>query len=342
MMDQVFSLIQKLRAKSVYFLVLIGIFVLIFPQLTDNQYILHISIRILIYMLLASSLNMIVGYTGQYNIGQAGFYAIGAYTAAIIATRAGYSFLLILPLCGIMAASMSAFLGFPTLRLRGIFFAFTTLGFSEVVRLTILNWRTLTRGTFGIPGIPLPEIVNFQISTNNHFYYLGLFLLVVMLFISHRLINSRIGRAWVAIREDENAAKAMGVETFKYKMINLMYGTFWAGIAGGFFAYFAGYISADSFILDESFAILAMVLVGGKGTLVGPIVGAIILTILPELVREIARYRLVIFGIAILVMVHYRPQGIAGAKAEGRRIDVEKEYEAGISENAVETTAPGN
>lgn len=336
MRDKLKEIIDYLRGKSVYLMVLAGIFVLIFPQLTDNQYFLHIAIRILIYVLLASSLNIIVGYTGQYNIGQAGFYAIGAYTAAILATRAGYGFLVILPLCGIFAATLSLALGFPTLRLRGIFFAFTTLGFSEVVRLTILNWRTLTRGTFGIPGIPLPQIFQLQISTNVQFYYLGLILIAIMLFISHRVINSRIGRAWVAIREDEDAARAMGIDTFKFKIINLLYGTFWAGIAGGFFAYFSGYISADSFVLDESFAILAMVLVGGKGTLLGPIVGAVILTILPEMVREIARYRLVIFGLAILIMVHYRPQGIAGASSIGRRLseDTEDHFEA---EPAIDT-----
>src|SRR5690554_935460 len=275
---------------------------------------MRVLVNILIYVLLASSLNIINGYSGQFNIGHAGFYCVGAYTAAILATRFGLSFWILLPLSGLAAAIFSLFLGLPTLRLKGIFLAITTLGFSEIIRLTVLNWTSLTRGPMGIPGIPFPEFFGYSITNNVQFYYIILGIVLLMLFISNRILNSRIGRAWLAIREDELAAKSMGVETFRYKLLNFVYGTFWAGVAGCFYAFFNSYISADSFIVDEGFSMLAMVIVGGQGTLIGPVVGAIFLTALPEFVRSIAEYRLVIFGGAIIITMLVRPQGIVGSE----------------------------
>lgn len=166
----------------------------------------------------------------------------------------------------------------------------------------------------GIPGIPFPEIFGWKITDNIQFYYIILIIVLLMLFITKRIINSRIGRTWIAIREDELAAESMGIKTFKYKLLNFAYGTFWAGVAGCFYAFFSSYVSADSFVLDESFSILGMVIVGGQGTLIGPVVGAAFLTILPELVRSIAEYRMVIFGTAIIITMLVRPQGIAGSK----------------------------
>ncbi|HPT86850.1 MAG TPA: branched-chain amino acid ABC transporter permease [Bacillota bacterium] len=284
-----------------------------FPWFIQNDYWLRVAIMIGLYIILASSLNLINGYTGQFNIGHAGFYCIGAYTAAILATRYHFSFWLLLPLSGIVAALFSILIGLATLRLKGIYFSMTTLGFSEIIRLTVLNWASLTRGPMGIPGIPLPELFGFHLASNRHFYYIVLALTGIMLFLSKRVISSRIGRAWIAIREDEDAARAMGVETFRYKLYNLIFGTFWAGVAGCFYAFFTSFISADSFTLDEGFSILAMVLVGGQGNLIGPVIGAASLTILPEIFRNMAQLRLVIFGAAILIMIYLRPQGLAGS-----------------------------
>lgn len=299
------------KQKLVYFLS--AIVLLMFPWFIQNDYWLRVAVMIGLYIILASSLNLINGYTGQFNIGHAGFYCIGAYTAAILATRYHFSFWLLLPLSGIVAALFSILIGLATLRLKGIYFSMTTLGFSEIIRLTVLNWTSLTRGPMGIPGIPLPELFGFHLASNRHFYYIVLALTGIMLFLSKRVISSRIGRAWIAIREDEDAARAMGVETFRYKLYNLIFGTFWAGVAGCFYAFFTSFISADSFTLDEGFSILAMVLVGGQGNLVGPIIGAASLTILPEIFRNMAQLRLVIFGAAILIMIYLRPQGLAGS-----------------------------
>jgi branched-chain amino acid transport system permease protein len=305
---------EKVQGKLQLFLIAFAVLAAtVFPGFVDNDYVMRIAVMVVLYMVLAGSVNIINGYSGQFNIGQAGFYCVGAYTAGILSTRYGISFWALLPLSGVMASLFSCMLGVPTLRLKGIFLAMTTLGFSEIIRLTVLNWESLTRGPMGIPGIPFPVFFGTPLKTNTEFYYVILAILLLMLFLTYRILNSRIGRAWIAIREDEAAARAMGIETFKFKLFNLIYGTFWAGVAGCFYAFFSSYISADSFTLDEGFAILAMVLVGGQGSMIGPLIGAFFLTVLPELVRTMAEYRLVIFGAAILLTMHLRPQGIAGS-----------------------------
>ncbi len=311
---------EYLRKNRMILTIGLIIITLFLPLFVNNSFYMRVLVNVLIYVLLASSLNVINGYSGQFNIGHAGFYCVGAYTAAILATRFGLSFWLLLPISGLMAALFSTFLGLPTLRLKGIFLAITTLGFSEIIRLTVLNWTSLTRGPMGIPGIPFPELFGIKITNNTQYYYIILFIVFLMLFITNRILKSRIGRAWIAIREDELAAKSMGVETFKYKLLNFAYGTFWAGVAGCFYAFFSSYVSADSFILDEGFSILGMVIVGGQGTLIGPIIGATFLTILPELVRSIAEYRLLIFGAAIVITMLVRPQGIAGSEMLSQKL----------------------
>lgn len=309
--EKIKKLIIKNKIKS---MLLLLILIIIFPQITDNNYLIYIGATIMMYMILASALNVIVGYTYQYLIGFAGFFAIGAYTTGILATNYNINFLFVFIISGIMCMIASLILGIPTYKLSGIFFAFASLGFGEIIRLIIVNWDSLTRGTFGIPGIPSPELFNFSINSNTRFYYLALIILIIHLFVSNRIVNSRIGRAWISLRENEDAAKSMGVDTFKYKLYNLMYGTFWAGIGGSFYAYFARYVSPDTFVLDEGFRIFAMVLVGGMGTLVGPLVGSGLLTLLPQIFREFARFQLIIYGIAILLIMHFRPQGLIGAK----------------------------
>lgn len=282
------------------------------PLFIKDNYLLRVAILVLLNIVLAGGLNLINGYSGMFDIGHAGFYCVGAYTAAILATRYNMSFWLLLLMSGLMASAFSLLLGLPTLRLRGVFLTICTLGFSEIIRLVALNWTSLTRGPMGIPGIPFPTFFGLAIKTNAQFYWIILALAVVQTFSFYRLIHSRVGRAWIAIREDEAAARAMGIDAFRYKMLNFAIGCFWAGVAGCFYAFFASYVSTDSFKLDEGFAILAMVLVGGKGTLIGPIVGAVFLTILPELFRSLVEYRLVIFGAAIVISMLLRPEGIAG------------------------------
>lgn len=302
------------RQKLLYLALLFASLIVaaLFPKFAGSNYVLRVGILAMINIALVGSLNLVNGYIGQFNLSHVGFYCVGAYTAAILSTRYNFSFWLLLPLSGLMAAAVSMLLGVPTLRLKGVFFTITTLGFSEIVRMTVLNWESLTRGTMGIPGIPYPVLFGMKLKSNAEFYWIILGIAIVAYISIYLLINSRIGRAWIAIREDEAAARSMGVETYKYKLMNLAISAFWAGVVGCFYAFFSAYVSADSFKLDESFSMVAMLLVGGQGTMLGPAVGAIVLTVLPEVFRSLVEYRLVIFGAAIVIMILLRPQGIVG------------------------------
>lgn len=302
------------KQKLLYLALLVGALIVaaLFPKFAGSNYILRVGILAMINIALVGSLNLVNGYIGQFNLSHVGFYCVGAYTAAILSTRYHFSFWLLLPLSGLMAAAVSMLLGVPTLRLKGVFFTITTLGFSEIIRMTVLNWESLTRGTMGIPGIPYPVLFGMKLKSNAEFYWIILGIAIIAYISIYLLINSRIGRAWIAIREDEAAARSMGVETYKYKLMNLAISAFWAGVVGCFYAFFSAYVSADSFKLDESFSMVAMLLVGGQGTMLGPAVGAIVLTVLPEVFRSLVEYRLVIFGAAIVIMILLRPQGIVG------------------------------
>jgi branched-chain amino acid transport system permease protein len=283
------------------------------PIVYPKSYVMGVICRMFMYMILAGSLNVINGYSGQFNLGHAGFYCIGAYTEAILATKLGLSFWIALPLAGVMAALIGLLVAMPTLKLRGTYLAIVTLGSSEIIRLIALNWEGLTGGPIGIKGIPSPLFFGFKVSRSINYYYIFLALVALFFFVTYRVINSRVGRAWLSIREDELAARSLGVETRFYKATNFMYGAFWAGIAGAAFAPYFKFISSDMFSLDEGFNILSMVIIGGQGTLLGPVVGSVIVNFLTEFLRPISQYRLVVYALLIIVMMWLRPQGLVGA-----------------------------
>jgi len=293
---------------------IIGItFLAVVPLLNLQSYYMGVLCRILMYTILAGSLNVINGYSGQFNIGHAGFYAIGAYASALLSLKLGVSFWLALPLSGLLAMLVGLLVALPTLRLRGIYLAIVTLGASEIIRLIILNWMSLTGGPNGLRGIPAPVLFGIKFSRSQQYYYIFLVLSLIFFFLTKRVINSRIGRAWISIREDETAARSLGVEAMRYKAFSFMYGAFWAGIAGGAFSPYFKFISSDMFTLDEGFNILSMVIIGGQGTLAGPIVGAIIVNFLTEFLRPISQYRMVVYALLIIAMMWLRPQGLVGA-----------------------------
>lgn len=307
---------QKLKVfyKKYRFFILAVLlaFLLIFPKICPGQYQMGVMCRIFMYGILAGSLNVVNGYSSQFSLGHAGFYCVGAYVEAVLTTTTGMSFWVALPLAGIFAAVVSLLVVWPTLRLRGMYLSIVTLGFSEIIRLVALNWTELTGGPNGIKGIPSPYIFGLKISKAGDFYYVFLILLVVFLFLTSRIIQSRVGRAWISIREDQMAARSLGVETSKYKAMNFMYGAFWAGIAGAAFAPYFKFIASDMFTLDEGFNILSMVIIGGQGTLLGPILGASIVNLLNEFLRPISQYRQVVYALIIIVMMWVRPQGLIG------------------------------
>jgi branched-chain amino acid transport system permease protein len=275
---------------------------------------LGIICRMLIYVTLAGSLNAINGYSGQFCLGIIGFFAIGAYTHAILGANYGISFWLNLPLGGIFAAIIGLVIAFPTLKMSGIYLSLVTLGFSEIVRLVALNWTSLTGGPLGIRGIPTPSLFGFTIRTPQHFYYVFLGIAIVYMYSTYRVIHSRVGRAWMSIREDQLASQSLGVEIKFYKTLNFMYGAFWAGVIGAAFASYLRFVDSTFFILDEGFNVLSMVIIGGSGTLIGPAAGAIILTYLTEALRELGQWRMVAYALLIIIMMWVRPQGLAGAK----------------------------
>ena len=295
-----------------YFLIMGVVLSLSLPLFLSNYW-LGILCRVLFYATLAGSLNVITGYSGQMNIGHAGFVSIGAYVGAIIGTRLGWHFIVQLILGGICAGIVAWGLSKPILRLRGTYMAIITMGFCETVRIIALNWTSITGGTLGLKNIPVPVFFGLKINSPKYYYYIFIILLAVFLFFTRRILDSRVGRAWISIREDETASKSLGVKLAHYRSINMVYGAVWAGILGAAIGPYYRYISPDMFNMDMSFNIQAMVILGGQGTLIGPVFGAIIITLITELFRFAAEWRMIFYAVLIIVMMWIRPQGIIGA-----------------------------
>ncbi len=292
---------------------IIAAFLLTLPLLLTSAYHLRIATLVGIYVLLVSGLNIIIGFTGMFSLGHAAFYGIGAYTSAMLTTMAGWNFWLALPVAGVVAAVFGALIGLATLRLQKVFLAFTTLGFGEIIRILILNLRGFTRGPMGISGIPVPRLFGWTFNGAGY-YYLILLLATATVGIVYRMYHSCIGRALVAIREDETAAASMGIHVFGHKVLAFTVGCFFAGIAGSFFAHFQRFISAESFANLESFAIITMLALGGTGSIIGPILGSTVLVLIPEIFRFLMQYRGVIYGLTLIVIIIYRPGGLANVK----------------------------
>lgn len=281
----------------------------LFPLLVPDYYI-DIAILVGIYVILALGLNVVVGFTGLLNLGFVAFYAMGAYSYALLNTRCGFDFWTALPFSVGLSAVAGLLLAIPALRLRGDYLAIVTLGFGEITRLILNNWDSFTMGPNGISGIDAPEIFSIPLSRLSHFYYLVLFLAITAFYVTRRVYTSKIGRAWVAIREDEIASSVMGVNTTLYKLYALVFGAFWAGLAGAVFAAKMRFVSPESFTFMESVLILCMVILGGLGSLWGVILGACILVLLPEILREIQIYRMLALGAGLVLLMVFRPRGL--------------------------------
>ncbi|GAA0179930.1 hypothetical protein SH2C18_27170 [Clostridium sediminicola] len=304
---------HRILILGISFVLLLFLPPLVKATVVKSNYFMDIIVRILFYVIFASSLNVINGYSGQFNIGHAGFMLIGAYTGALLATKAGLSFWFCLPIAGVFTAVVGFLVALPTLKLQGIYLAIVTLGFSEIIRLVTLNWIGLTGGPLGVKNIPKVQLFGLKTSSPMVYYYIALGVVVICLYCTYKVINSRIGRAWMSIREDTTAAKSLGVEVRMYKALNFMYGAFWAGVGGALMSPYYRFLSSDMFVTDEGFNVLAMVILGGQGTLIGPIVGAVMVNTITEVFRFASEYRLVVYAILIIVMMWCRPQGLVGA-----------------------------
>lgn len=293
----------------------IGIVILlILPQLTKSNYIRGVLARIIVYAAMASGLNIINGYSGQSCLGIVGFTCIGAYSGAILTTVFELPFLVCLIITMLLCMVAGFVVSIPTLKLNGMFLSIITLGFSEMMRLIALNWQKVTKGPLGIKGIPIVELFGYKIKSGAPFYYLALVTLLVVVCLLNRLLKSRVGRAWIAIREDQDAARSLGVNVSHYRCINFMTGAIICGTMGVFISYYYRYVSPDMFSLDEGFNVLSMCVVGGSGTLFGPIAGAFVINLLTEGFRFASEWRMVIYALLIIVMMWIRPQGLFGAR----------------------------
>ncbi|UXN62215.1 high-affinity branched-chain amino acid ABC transporter permease LivM [Phyllobacterium zundukense] len=307
------------------------------------KYVDNFGIQILIYVMLAWGLNIVVGLAGLLDLGYVAFYAVGAYSYALLSTHFGLSFWLLLPMAGIFAALWGIMLGFPVLRLRGDYLAIVTLAFGEIIRLVLINWTVVTKGTFGISGIakatlfgipftPGPTgfaallgLPNSGVYYKIFLYYLILLLALLTAWVTIRLRRMPIGRAWEALREDEIACRSLGINTTTTKLTAFATGAMFGGFAGSFFAARQGFVSPESFVFLESAIILAIVVLGGMGSLVGIAIAAAVMIGGTELLRELEflkrifgpdftpeLYRMLLFGLAMIVVMVWKPRGFVG------------------------------
>lgn len=315
--------VRKYKKYKVQAILLLLIIVLFLPFML-NIYWLDVATFVLFYVVLAQGLNIVVGYTGLLDLGYAAFFAVGAYTTAILMTTFHWSFWLTLPVAFIFAIIAGVIVGTPTLRLRSDYLAIVTLGFGEIVRIMATNLE-ITGAASGIYGIPRPAIGSYVLSTQKDFYYLILAVAIISIIIVYRLGHSRIGRAWAYIREDEDAAEAMGINRIRLKLLSYVSGSVIASFAGSIFAVKMTAIAPLSFSFQQSILILLAVVLGGLGSIRGVVIGAVIVVVLPEFLRGIDEWRYLIFGIALVVMMIFRPQGIFPAKYETEDDDEEEE-----------------
>ncbi len=282
--------------------------------------------------MLGFGLNIVVGLAGLLDLGYVAFYAVGAYSYALLAQHFGWSFWICLPLAGILAAFAGILLGFPVLRLRGDYLAIVTLGFGEIIRLILLNWQDLTGGPNGISGVPRPSFFGLPFNSSEHgfaatfglsysathrtvfLYYVILALALLTNWVTLRLRRLPIGRAWEALREDEIACRALGINTTTTKLTAFAIGAMFGGFAGAFFATRQGFISPESFTFSESAFVLAIVVLGGMGSQLGVALAATVMLCAFELLREFDQYRMLVFGAAMVAIMIYRPRGLVSAR----------------------------
>jgi branched-chain amino acid transport system permease protein len=311
-------IVHRLLANQKFklpFLATIGVVALVYPFVTP-MYHTSIMISALVYVVLGLGLNIVVGLAGLLDLGYVFFYAIGAYSYALLNMHYGISFWIVLPISALLGALFGTLLGYPVLRLRGDYLAIVTLGFGEIIRIVLENWVAFTNGPRGIKDIPGPS--SFGIDLNQHqsviyIYFIIIAVCLVTIFFVQRLENSRIGRAWIAMRDDEIACQAMGIDKTKTKLTAFALGATWAGLAGVIFAAKTSYINPMSFTIWESITILCVVVIGGMGSAIGVIAGALVLILLPEYLRAVAEYRMLVFGALQVIVMVFKPEGLIQA-----------------------------
>jgi branched-chain amino acid transport system permease protein len=287
---------------------------LLAPFLIATPYALNIMTTAAIFVLLASGLNIVVGYCGLLDLGYIAFMAVGAYTAGIVAKAFELPLIFTIPVVLVMTVLAGLIIGAPTLRLRSDYLAIVTLGFGEITRITANN-LSITGGPSGIFGIPgMLKIGDFDLQQPAVFYYFTVLVVAALVLASARLLHSRLGRAWRFVREDEDAAEAMGIHTYRVKLMAYIFGAVWGGFGGILFAAHLSAVSPQSFVFLQSALVLMAVVLGGMGNMRGVLLGALVISLLPELLRDFAAYRYLAFGLLLVIVMVFRPQGFWPAR----------------------------
>ena len=302
----------KDRRFSVPAAITLAVFIVAFPFIF-SMYQTNIMTTALIYVVVGLGLNIVVGLAGLLDLGYVAFYLVGAYSYALLNLHFGIGFWLALPIGAAFGFLFGILLGFPVLRLRGDYLAIVTLGFGEIIRLVMENWNQFSKGPSGIANIPRPGFFGIDLSLHQsiiYVYFVMIGMVIFTVFVVKRLQDSRLGRAWIALREDEVACQAMGIDKTRTKLSAFALGATWAGLGGVVFAAKTTFINPASFTLWESITILCIVVLGGMGSILGVIAGALILILLPEYLRAFSEYRMLLFGAVLVIMMVFRPEGI--------------------------------
>ena len=309
------TIVQRIMEnRNIYYssLAALAVFVVIFP-FVFSMYQTNIMTTALIYVVVGLGLNIVVGLAGLLDLGYVAFYLVGAYTYALLNLHFGLGFWTVLPIGALFAGIFGVILGFPVLRLRGDYLAIVTLGFGEIIRLIMENWNAFSFGPSGIANIPRPGLFGLDLTLHQniiYIYFIMIGLAIFTIFVVRRLQDSRLGRAWVALREDEVACQAMGIDKWKTKLSAFGLGATWAGMGGVMFAAKTTFINPASFTIWESIIILCVVVLGGMGSILGVICGAMILILLPEYLRAFSENSMLLFGAILVIMMVFKPEGI--------------------------------
>jgi len=291
------------------------------PFWLTSPYYLHVTIMAGIFTILALSLNLLLGYTGQLSLGHAAFFGIGAYTSSLLALKLEWPFWIGLPAAALAAGLAGWAIGRLALKVRGAYFVLVTISFAGVISLVSVNWMELTNGPLGLPGVPAPELAGLSFRTKSAYYYLVLLAAAVAYLVCHRLVHSRLGRAFLALRENEALAESVGVDPVRTLVLAAVVSAALAGVAGSLYAHYTRFVSPEVFLFSYTVTMVIMVVAGGKGTLLGPVVGALLFTVLPEALREAMawQWQMLAYGVLLVVLVYFLPRGIVPAVSAWRR-----------------------
>lgn len=291
----------------------------VLPLFITNNYHLNLMIQVLINIIIVVGLNFITGLTGQMNLGTAGIFSMGAYTSSLLATRLGLNPWLCLIAAVIMGLLIGLGLGYPSLRVSGVYLALTTIGFSEIVRILMTNLTDLTGGALGVTGIPTFSIFGYQFVSNKQIYYLYLVIAIILIFVAYRIVNSKWGRAFLAVKDNPDAMEAGGVSIAEIKILAFTLAAVYATIAGSLYSHYIGFINPSAYNLEFSINYVVMLVIGGIGSVPGNILGAILVTIVPELLRFMENYYWLVFSIITLLFVIFLPHGITSLFKTGKK-----------------------